>query len=380
MQPFTLLIKPTGSDCNIDCKYCFYKSRSPEIGQGKQRMSGEVLEKMVADYVQLRFPVSGFAWQGGEPMLMGLDFYKKVIELQKKYGDDGQVVSNSMQTNAILINDDWASFFSENKFLIGISIDGPKELHDYYRKDYSGSGTFDKVMLAIENCKKHKAEFNTLTLVNNKTADHPDQIFDFLVDNNIRYMQFIPCVETDPATGKIADFSVKPQQLADFFCRIFDRWLEFGPEKLSIRDFDSILSFCITGQHTICTFARQCAGYVVIEHKGDCYPCDFFVTPQLYLGNILETPLKQIAACKIKTTFNRAKQNLPANCLVCRYLDICRGGCQKDSAVLGDNWANKQSYFCGAYKNFFDYSMPRFMKLAADFNAGSLKRPQQFLT
>ena len=139
MQPFTLLIKPTGSDCNIDCKYCFYKNRAPEIGQGKQRMNDEVLEKMVADYVQLRFPVSGFAWQGGEPMLMGLDFYKKTVELQKKYGDDGQVVSNSMQTNAILINDEWARFFSKNKFLVGISIDGPKELHDYYRKDYSGS-------------------------------------------------------------------------------------------------------------------------------------------------------------------------------------------------------------------------------------------------
>ena len=376
MQPFTLLIKPTGSDCNIDCKYCFYKNRAPEIGQGKQRMNDEVLEKMVADYVQLRLPVSGFAWQGGEPMLMGLDFYKKVVELQKKYGTDGQVISNSMQTNAILINDEWARFFSENKFLIGISIDGPKELHDYYRKDFSGSGTFDRVMRAIQNCKKHKAEFNTLTLVNNKTADHPDHIFDFLIENNIRYMQFIPCVERDPATGKIADFSVKPQQLADFCCRIFDRWLEFGPEKLSIRDFDSILSVCITGRHTICTFAKQCAGYVVIEHKGDCYPCDFFVTPQLYMGNILETPLKDIATCKKKTNFNRAKQKLPSQCLVCRYLDICRGGCQKDSAALGENWAGKPSYFCDAYKKFFDHSMPKFLKLAADFNAGTIKRPQ----
>jgi len=339
-------------------------------------MAGEVLEKMVADYVQLQFPVSGFAWQGGEPMLMGLDFYMKVIELQKKYGDDGQVVSNSMQTNAVLIDEKWARFFAENKFLLGISIDGPKELHDYYRIDHSGKGTFDKVMRAIETCKKHKAEFNTLTMVNKKTADCPDEIFDFLIDNNISYMQFIPCVETDPATGEIADFSVTPQQLADFQCRIFDRWLEFGPEKLSIRDFDSILSFCITGQHTICTYSRQCSGYIVVEHKGDCYPCDFFVTPQLYLGNILETPLKDIAACKKKVNFNKAKLSVPSQCLICRYLDICRGGCQKDAAALGDNWAGKPSYFCAAYKKFFDYSMPKFMQIAAEFSAGSLKRPQ----
>ncbi|MHC4125709.1 MAG: radical SAM protein, partial [Planctomycetota bacterium] len=162
MQPFTLLIKPSGSDCNIDCKYCFYKHRAAKIGTGRQRMSDEVTEKLVRDYLKLQLSVSGFAWQGGEPTLMGLDFYKKLVELQKKYGRKGQIVNNSIQTNGLLLNDNWCRFLHDNNFLVGISIDGPKELHDHYRRDFSGNGTFDRVFNAIERCKSHKVEFNTL--------------------------------------------------------------------------------------------------------------------------------------------------------------------------------------------------------------------------
>jgi uncharacterized protein len=226
MQPFTLLIKPTGSDCNLDCSYCFYKHRATEIGEGRQRMSDEVLEKLVRDYMELRFPMAGFAWQGGEPMLMGLDFYKKTVELQKKYGSPGQQVSNALQTNAILLNDDWCRFLHDCKFLVGISIDGPRELHDYYRKDFSGAGTFDKVVRAIDKCKEHDVEFNILVLLNNINADHPDELFDFFVDMGVKYLQFIPCVETDLETGKISDFAVTPQQYGEFMCRTFDRWYD----------------------------------------------------------------------------------------------------------------------------------------------------------
>jgi len=413
MQPFTLLIKPSGSDCNLDCKYCFYKDRpaispaSPVLSEvegcgqglppaqacpersrrvrglnGKQRMSDEVLEKLVKDYMQLRFPVAGFAWQGGEPTLMGLDFYKRVVELQKKYGAAGQKVGNSLQTNAILLNDDWCKFLHDNNFLVGISIDGPKELHDCYRLDHGGHGTFDKVMPAIERCKEHKVEFNSLTLLNNKTADHPDELFDFFIENGIRYLQFIPCVELDPATGKVTDFSVTPQQLGQFWCRIFDRWYDYGPipacagtslplrkQGLSIRDFDSILSFYLTGKHTICTFDRQCSQYIVIEHTGDAFCCDFFVEPRWQLGNIFQTPIEKLAASNKKRAFARAKRNLCSKCLVCRYLAICRGGCMKDRAAFDrDNFA-RESYFCEAYKRFFEYTMSRFSQIAARVNA-----------
>jgi len=394
MQPFTLLIKPSGSDCNIDCRYCFYKNRPPispaTCGQGlppaqvrglngRQRMSEEVLERLVKDYMELRFPVAGFAWQGGEPTLMGLDFYKRVVELQKKYGAAGQQVGNSIQTNAILLNDDWCRFLHENNFLTGISIDGPKELHDYYRLDHGGNGTFDRVMRAIERCKEHKVEFNTLTLLNDKTADHPDELFDFFIENEIRYLQFIPCVELDPATGKVTDFSATPNQLGEFWCRIFDRWYEYGPTNLSIRDFDSILAYYVTGKHTICTFDKQCSQYIVIEHTGDAFCCDFFVEPKWHLGNIFDTPIEKLAVSSKKRAFARAKQNLCNKCLVCRHLAICRGGCMKDRAPFDRENFGRESYFCEAYRRFFDYTTPRFMQIAAQINAGSAVKTQPFI-
>jgi len=339
-------------------------------------MSDEVLEALVKDYLELRFPVSSFAWQGGEPTLMGLDFYKKVVELQKKYGGPGQEVTNALQTNAILLNDKWCQFLHESKFLVGISIDGPKEFHDYYRLDYSGAGTFDKVVRAIENCKKHKVEFNILTLLNDRNAEHPDELFDFFIEKGIRFLQFIPCVELDPATGEVADFSITPQQYGEFMCRTFDRWYEYGPHKLSIRDFDSILSYCVQGKHTICTFDKQCSQYIVIEHTGDAFTCDFFVEPKWRLGNIFETPIEKLAASKKKRTFARLKQNLSNKCLLCRHLAVCRGGCMKDRAPFDKDNFGRESYFCEGYKRFFDYTMPRFMQLAATINAEVIaKRP-----
>jgi uncharacterized protein len=332
-------------------------------------MSEEVLEKLVKDYMELRFGLAGFAWQGGEPTLMGLDFYKKAVEFQKKYGVTGQEVGNSIQTNAILLDEKWCRFLSENKFLVGVSIDGPKEYHDYYRPDHGGHGTWDRVMRAIENCKKYNVEFNTLTLLNAKNANHPDEIFDFLTGLGVKYLQFIPCVEVDPDTGEIADFSVTPQQYGDFLCRVFDRWYEYGPLDLSIRDFDSFLSYYVQGRHTICTFDQQCSQYIVIEHTGDAFPCDFFVEPKWRLGNIFETPIEKLAASKTKRAFARAKRNLSNKCLVCRHLAVCRGGCMKDRAPFDKDSFGRESYFCEAYKQFLDHSAPRFMQLAAEVNA-----------
>ena len=371
MQPFTLLIKPSGSDCNLDCTYCFYKNRTPELGRGKQRMSEEVLEKLIKDYMQLGFPVAGFAWQGGEPTLMGIDFYRKVVELQKKYGRPGRQVSNTMQTNAVLIDDEWCQFLHDYKFLLGVSIDGPKEFHDYYRLDHSGSGTFDKVIRAIEKCKEYKVALNTLTLLNAKNAERPDEVFDFLAGLDVMFLQFIPCAELNPSTGEIADFSVTPEQYGEFLCRLFDRWYEYGPTKLSIRDFDSILSYYITGGHSICTFQSRCNQYIVIEHTGDVFCCDFFVEPKWRIGNILDTPIEKLATDNRKRTFAGMKQNLGNKCLICRHLSICRGGCLKDRAIFGTEDFSCESYFCRAYKQFFDYTLPKFMKIAAEVNAAS---------
>jgi len=399
MQPFTLLIKPSGSDCNLDCRYCFYKNRaaiSPATcGQGlppaqvrglngRQRMSDEVLRRLVEDYMRLRFSPAVFVWQGGEPTLMGLDFYKKAVELQKKFGADGQEVTNCLQTNAILLDDEWCRFLHENKFLVGISIDGPKKFHDFYRLDHGGCGTFDKVMRSIEKCKEHKVEFNALILLNSRNVEHPEKLFDFFVENGIEYLQFIPCVETNPATGEIEDFSITPQQYGEFLCRLFDRWYDHGSGNISIRDFDSVLSYCITGRHTICTFDRQCSQYIVIEHSGDAFCCDFFVEPAWRLGNIFETPIEELATSSKKRAFARAKQSICNKCLLCRHLAVCRGGCLKDRAIYHKEGFDlrsslRESYFCEAYKRFFDYTLPRFMQIAAEVNAISAAKTKSFV-
>ena len=365
MRPFTLLIKPTGPDCNIDCKYCFYSCKTDIFGKGRHRMSDEILEKLVSSYVPLELPDSNFAWQGGEPTLMGLDFYKKVVELQQKYGKSGQVITNALQTNSILLDDEWCKFLNEYKFLVGISLDGPKKFHDHYRLDFNGKGTWDKVMASIERCKANKVEFNILTLVNAQNVGAPDELFDFFVDLGIDYLQFIPCVETDPATGDIADFSITPKQYGDFLCKIFDRWYEYGPRKISVRLFDSILSYCVMGSHTICTFMPRCNDYIVIEHTGDVFSCDFFVTEQWKLGNICESPIEKLASCKTKRQFSGMKRKIHNKCMLCRHLNMCRGGCMKDRLAPNGKY-DDISYFCETYKQFYDHTMPRFWQLAAE--------------
>ena len=368
------MIKPSGSDCNIDCTYCFYKDRAGEFGRGRQRMSEGVLEKLVEDYLRLGFGVGGFAWQGGEPTLMGVDFFEKAVGLQKRFARPGSEISNTMQTNGVLIDEKWCRFLHDNKFLIGVSIDGPEEFHDHYRLDRSGGGTFDKVIRAIENFKEYAVEFNTLTLINDRNVEHADELFDFLVGKGAGYMQFIPCVETEPVSGKIADFSVTPEQYGEFLCRIFDRWYEYGPEKLNIREIDSLVSYFVLGTHTICTYSERCGGFVVVEHSGDCFCCEFFVEPKWHLGNILEAPLEELAGAGLKRTFGRTKQNLSNKCLLCRHLGVCRGGCMKDR-IPRQGRAGTESYFCESYKQFFDHAIPRARQIAAEIIAGqSLRR------
>ena len=365
MRHFTLLIKPAGPDCNINCEYCFYNCKAEYFGKGGHRMNDEVLEKLVSSYVSLDIPTKCLAFQGGEPTLMGLDYYKKVIELEKQYGQPHQTTINSLQTNGILLDDEWCKFLYENEFLVGISLDGPKQFHDKYRVDYNGEGTWDRVMASINRCKEHRVEFNILTLVNKGNVGAVDELFDFYVERGFEYLQFVQCVERDPVTNEIAGFSLTADEYGDFLCRIFDRWFEYGPRKMSIRTFDSVLSYCLTGQHNLCTFMPKCNDYIVIEHNGDAFCCDFFVEEQWRLGNIMETPIDKLAGDKVKRNFSSCKRKMHNKCMVCKYLDMCRGGCMKDRIVLDGNYKDV-SYFCVAYKKFFEYTMPRFWELAAE--------------
>jgi uncharacterized protein len=369
-RPFTLLIKPAGPDCNIACQYCFYACKSELFGGKAHRMSPEVQECLVKSYLSLGFAQNSFAFQGGEPTLMGLDFYKRLVELQSKYGTDGQTVTNALQTNGILLDAEWCQFLAEYKFLVGISLDGPKDIHDHYRTDHAGNGTYDRVMAGIRNCQKYNTEYNILVLLNNMNVDRPDELFDFYTQMGVDYLQFVPCVEKsaeDPT--KPAPFSITAEQYGKFLCRIFDRWLEYGVRKLSVRIFDSMLSHLIGGPHTECTFQRRCADYIVVEHTGDTYCCDFYVTEGTKMGNIMDTPIGDLNNSQIKRDFNRKKTQIDNKCLLCKHLDICRGGCPKDRAMLTGTH-KVPSYFCQGYKMFFAYALPRLQLIARDIQAG----------
>jgi len=340
------------------------------FSSGAHRMTDEVQECLVKSYLECCFEQSSFAFQGGEPTLMGLDFYKRLIELQKQYGLPGQIISNALQTNGILLDDQWGKFLAEYKFLTGISLDGPKEYHDIYRKDRAGSGTFDRVMVGIEACQRNNAEYNILVLLNNINVQSPDKLFDFFIGMGVQYLQFIPCVEkAENNSQKTSPHSITPEEYGNFMNRIFDRWLDYDIRKLSVRLFDSMLSYLLGNPHTECTFGRQCADYIVIEHNGDAFCCDFYVTGDTRLGNIMETPIGRLGKNEIKCTFNRKKTEIDNKCLICRYLDICRGGCPKDRAMLTGTH-KVPSYFCEGYKMFFAYALPRLEIIAHDIQTG----------
>lgn len=365
MRPFSLLIKPAGPDCNLNCRYCFYSDKTCLFGEGRHRMSDATLETMVREYLSLGFSPASFAWQGGEPTLMGLDFFKRAVELQRTHGHNGQMVSNALQTNGVLLDDEWCRFLDEYQFLVGISVDGPRELHDHYRKDFAGNGTWERVMAGIDACRRNRVQFNTLFLVNDLTVEHPDELFDFALEHNLRYVQFIPCVEPDPETGKIASFAVKPEAFGRFLCRIFDRWLEYGPTKLSVRLFDSMLTYCLQGRHTVCTFQDRCQDYIVVEHDGTTYCCDFFVEDRWRIGHIDDMPIGRMIASPVKREFARAKRRTASQCSICRHAPLCCGGCLKDRVAMRGRY-DDVSYLCGAYKMFFDHTRDKFMELAAD--------------
>jgi len=326
-------------------------------------MSDEVLAKMISDYMSLVGKNASFGWQGGEPLLMGVDFFKKVVAYQQQFGRPGQIVANGFQTNATFIDDEWARLFKQYNFLLGVSLDGPIDIHDYYRLSAGGQPSYDRVMKSVEILRLYGVEFNMMVLVNDKNVSQAKELYSFFIERDMRYLQFIPCIEQDPVTKEPADFSIKPEDYGRFLCDLFDVWMEDGMPSTYIRLFDALLMYYAGVGQPLCQFQEKCGSYVVVEYNGDIYGCDFFVEPEWFLGNLMEKSLEQILLSDKFVEFSERKSRHTEECQQCRWLSVCHGGCPKHRTVLGDA-VEHPSYFCPAYKMFFEHSNQRFINLA----------------
>jgi uncharacterized protein len=363
-----ILIKPAGPDCNLVCDYCFYLDKTGLLQKkSKHRMSIEVLRELMRQLLQQGTQQISVAWQGGEPTLMGEDFFRKAVEFQNKYAA-GKVIGNSLQTNGLLINDRWTSFLRENNFLVGLSIDGPQHIHDLYRKDRSGEGSWDKVVAAATLMLENDVEVNALSAVNAYSVNYPDEIYDYLKALGFRFMQFIPIVETSEDGDGVAPYSVTRQDYGDFLIRLFDRWLadfEYGKPTTSIRYFESLFYRYVNMQPPDCTLMECCGSYVVVEYNGNVFACDFFVEPAWRLGNIMKNRLIDLLNSPRQQEFGDQKAELPKKCKNCPWFSFCFGGCPKDR--IRDKRSKGLNYFCESVIIFLEYADLRFRRLANEW-------------
>ncbi len=365
-KPFSLLIKPASGDCNLACEYCFYQCKWQLYPQtARHRMALPVLEQLISSYLRTPQPQYVFGWQGGEPTLMGLDFFRQVTDLQVRHGARGVSVANGLQTNATLIDDAWAAHLAEYKFLLGVSLDGPAAMHDRYRATRGGQGSHAAVMRGIAALQKHRVEFNILVLVSQANVHRAAEVYRYLKEQGFRYHQYIPCVEFD-AAGALQPFAISGEEWGAFLSELYAAWQPTDTRTVSIRHFDSILEFLVTGEAHVCTMNRNCCQYLVVEHNGDLYPCDFFVADALRIGNVMTTPWDAAIEAPVYQAFGARKAEWHAACEACSWLRLCAGDCLKH------RWAEQQtaprtlSHLCAGWQRFYAQAMPGFEALAAE--------------
>ncbi|MFO7871567.1 MAG: anaerobic sulfatase maturase [Kiritimatiellia bacterium] len=362
-RPFSLLIKPACGDCNLRCDYCFYlRKRALYPGTRRHRMDPETQEAMISGYMRTSQPNYTFGWQGGEPTLMGLDFFRLATDLQAKYGRDGAAVSNGLQTNATLIDSDFAAYLREYNYLVGVSLDGPEKTHDRYRKHGNGRGTHADVMTGIGHLRENNVDFNILTLVSASNVRKPGEIYRYLTGEGFLFQQYIECVEFNE-DGGLLPYSVSAGEWGDFLCGIYDEWYPRDTRTVSIRLFDSIVTRLVNGQANLCAMGRDCRQYFVVEHNGDVYPCDFFVQPELYLGNVKTGSWSDFRNSRIYRDFGARKSSWNEACAECPYLDFCAGDCPKNRSPEGRD-PGRLSVLCEGWKQFYDHTLDGFKKLA----------------
>ncbi|MCX7427328.1 MAG: anaerobic sulfatase maturase [Planctomycetia bacterium] len=373
-----VIAKPIGPICNLRCAYCFYLGKESLYPAGESwRMSDETLDAYVRQYLDAQPPSVDevdFAFQGGEPTLMGLDFFRRVVELQAVHARPGVRIHNSLQTNGVLLDDAWCEFLAEHRFLVGLSLDGPAEMHDKFRVDRAGEGTFERVTAAMRRLLRHGVEFNTLTCIHQHNANHPLRVYRFLRDHGVRFMQFIPVVERETDDqGKvwINNRSVLPVEFGRFLIEVFDEWFRRDVGRVFVRDFDAALGAWTDRGRSPCVYAEECGRALALEHNGDLYACDHFVDPEHRLGNIHETPIRELADAADQRQFGRDKSaRLPDDCRRCPYRFACQGGCPKDRTMTTLGGQPGLSFLCEGFRMFFGLVAGAMEAMAAEVRAG----------
>lgn len=375
---FQVLAKPTGATCNLDCQYCYFLSKELLYPGSSFRMTDELLQAYIKQTIESQNgPDVAVAWQGGEPTLMGLAFFRRSIELEKKYQRPGTTITNTIQTNGTLINEDWCSFFKANHFLVGLSIDGPKELHDFYRVDKGGHGTFDRVVRAAKLMQRFDVDFNILTTVNAHNANYPLEVYKFLRDElKVKFIQFIPIVELETQIGlqesdEVTSRSITAEQWGHFLITVFDEWVRHDVGEVFVQMFDSALASWYGVNPGLCIFAEKCGNALALEHNGDLYSCDHFVDPDYLLGNILNDPLAELVTSQKQQKFGDDKYDtLPDYCLRCEVRFACNGECPKNRFIKTPAGQAGLNYLCAGYRAFFNHiDQPmRFMALKLRLN------------
>lgn len=380
--PFHLLAKPSGPACNLDCSYCFYLKKNALFASASpRRMSDAVLEVFVREYIASQDTAEiSFAWQGGEPTLLGVPFFEKVVALQRTHAG-GKRITNALQTNGTLLDDTWGRFLREHGFLVGLSLDGPRALHDRHRRDKNDGPTFDRVMAGLEVLQRHGVDYNLLTVVSSTNALHAAAVYSFLKHTGARFLQFIPLVERAvapaddlaavPECGVATPESVRPEQFGAFLSTVFDTWVQRDVGRVHVQAFDVALGQWLGLGSSLCVHAEECGTALAIEHNGDVYSCDHYVYASHRRGNIMTTPLGEIVWSDAQRAFGRAKSaTLPAACRTCEWRFACHGGCPKHRFAVTADGEPGLNFLCAGYRQFFAHIDPAMSRLAQLVRAG----------
>jgi len=361
------MAKPLGPTCNLNCGYCYYLGKTSLFPAGEHfRMTDEVLESYVRSFIEASpGPIIHFVWHGGEPALMGLDFYRKAIGLQERYLPPEWTCINNLQTNGVVLDEEWCAFLAEHRFHVGISIDGPARFHDACRVDNAGRPTHQRVTRALRLLQRHGIEPDVLCTLTAVTAPHPREVYRFFVDHGVTWLQFLPVVQRTP-DGGVSELSVTPEAMGDFLCTVFDEWIRHDMRRLVVQTFAECMNVWLGRSASLCTMAETCGRALAIEHDGSVYSCDHFVEREYQIGNVLSEPLAALVDAPEQVAFGRAKRDtLPDCCKECSVLAVCNGGCPKDRFASAPDGQAGLSYLCAGYRQFYEHISPYMERMAA---------------